>query len=154
MAQNWVAINPDQDHKWPIPMASLLSGSMSPTYQNLSPIAHHISPGQAFKDGWFTEASNMENALMQQPSHLCFLLPWIFPELHNMNKKSKCKQLFFIINFTRISEYQIHRGDTQRRIRRRCLQRDALHIYSWLIRTPSICFNAYKELSVQISSKN
>ena len=87
-------------------------------------------------------------------AYLCFLPSLNFPELHNMNKKSKCKQLFFIINFTRISEYQIHRGDTQRRIRRRCLQRDALHIYSWLIRTPSICFNVYKELSVQISSKN
>ena len=32
-----------------------------------SPVAHHISPGWAFKDGRLEEISNMENALMQQP---------------------------------------------------------------------------------------
>jgi len=35
-----------------------------------SPVAHHISPGWAFKDGRLEEISNMENALMQQPSHI------------------------------------------------------------------------------------
>ena len=37
----------------------------------MSPVAHHISPGQAIKDGWFEEISNMKFALMQQPSHMC-----------------------------------------------------------------------------------
>ena len=70
MAQSWAAINPAQDQKWPIPLDSLLPGSVSLTCQNLSPIAHHISPGRASKDGKFTEALYMEYALMQQPSHL------------------------------------------------------------------------------------
>ena len=52
-------------------MASLLSGPVSQTYQNLSPVAHHISPGQASKDDRFDEASNMENALLQQRSRIC-----------------------------------------------------------------------------------
>ena len=37
---------------------------------NLSPVAHHRSSGQTSKDGRFEDASNMENALMQQPSHM------------------------------------------------------------------------------------
>ena len=75
MAQILAAINLAQDHKWPIPMANLLSGSVSQTYQNLRPVAHHISQGQATKDGRIDDASTMENTLMQQPNHLC--------ELHN-----------------------------------------------------------------------
>ena len=70
MAQSWAAINQAQDHKWPIPLDSLLAGSVSPTYQNLSPIAHHISPGQASKDGRLEEILYMKYALMQQPSHI------------------------------------------------------------------------------------
>ena len=36
----------------------------------VKPVAHHISLGQASKDDRFDEASYMENALMQQPSHM------------------------------------------------------------------------------------
>ena len=71
-----MAINPAQDHKWPIPLDSLLAGSVSPTYQNLSPIAHHISPWQASKDGRFENALYMEYALMQQASHI-YLQPFL-----------------------------------------------------------------------------
>ena len=70
MAQSWAAINPAQDQKWPIPLECLLAGSVSLTCQNLSPIAHHISPGRASKDGRFSEALYMEYALMQQPGHI------------------------------------------------------------------------------------
>ena len=41
--------------------------------QNLTHLqtwANVISPGQAIKDGIFDEASNIENAIMQQPSHM------------------------------------------------------------------------------------
>ena len=38
---------------------------------NLSQVARHMSPGQASKDGKLEETFNMENALMQQPSHIC-----------------------------------------------------------------------------------
>ena len=55
MAQIWAAINPAQEYKWPIPMASLLFGSVSV---------------QASKGDTFSEALYMENALMQQPSHM------------------------------------------------------------------------------------
>ena len=51
-------------------MASLLCGSVSPTYSNLSSVAHHRSSWQASKDGRFEDAFNIENALMQQPSHM------------------------------------------------------------------------------------
>ena len=51
-------------------MASLLCGSVSPTYSNLSSVAHHRSSWQASKDGRFEDAFNIENALMQQPSHI------------------------------------------------------------------------------------
>ena len=39
--------------------------------------AHHISSGQASKHGGFKDASNMENALMQEPSHM-FILIYMF----------------------------------------------------------------------------
>ena len=68
-----MAINPAHDHKWPIPLDSLLTGSVSPTYQNLSPIAHHTSPGRAIKDGRLEEILYIENALMQQPSHISII---------------------------------------------------------------------------------
>ena len=72
MAQILVTINPAQDYKWPIPMASLLFGSVSIAYQNFSPIACDISFVQASKGDIFSEALDMENALMhmQQPSHM------------------------------------------------------------------------------------
>ena len=50
-------------------MANLLCSSVSPIYQNLSPVAHHISSEQASKDGRFEDALYMEYALMQQPNH-------------------------------------------------------------------------------------
>ena len=43
MAQICAAINPVQDHKWPILMASLLARAVSPTYSNLSPVALYRS---------------------------------------------------------------------------------------------------------------
>ena len=55
-------------------MASLLCGSVSPTYSNLSSVAHHRSSWQASKDGRFEDAFNIENALMQQPSHITMLI--------------------------------------------------------------------------------
>ena len=70
MAQSWAAKNQAQDHKWPIPLDNLLAGSVSPAYQNLSPVAHHISPGRASKDGRLEEILYIEYALMQQPSHV------------------------------------------------------------------------------------
>ena len=51
-------------------MASLLFGSVSIAYQNFSPIACDISSVQASKGDTFSEALYMENALMQQPSHI------------------------------------------------------------------------------------
>ena len=68
MVQSWVAINLAQDHKWPIPMASLLW--VSSIYQNLSPVAHNISYGQASKEDRFEDVLYTEYALMQQPSHI------------------------------------------------------------------------------------
>ena len=35
-------------------------------------VAHHISPGQASKDGRFDEALYMESSLMQHPSQAMF----------------------------------------------------------------------------------
>ena len=70
MAQILVTINPAQDYKWPIPMVSLLFGSVSIAYQNFSPIACDISSVQASKGDTFSEALYMETALMQQPSHI------------------------------------------------------------------------------------
>ena len=67
MAQILVTINPAQDYKWSIPMASLLFGSVSIAYQNFSPIACDISSVQG---DTFSEALYMETALMQQPSHI------------------------------------------------------------------------------------
>ena len=52
---------------------SQLCGPVSLTYQNLKTFAPHINPGQAFKDGKFEDAFNMENALMQQPSHILYI---------------------------------------------------------------------------------
>ena len=68
MAQILATINPAQDDKWPISMASLLFGSVSIAYQNFSPIACDISSVQASKGDTFSEALYMETALMQQPS--------------------------------------------------------------------------------------
>ena len=73
MAQILATINPAQDYKWPIPMASLLFGSVSIAYQNFSPIACDISSVQASKGDTFSEALYMETALMQQPSHI-----WVY----------------------------------------------------------------------------
>ena len=49
----------DRLSKWSKKFSSLMY-LVSPKHQNLSPVAHHISQGQASKDGRFEDASNME----------------------------------------------------------------------------------------------
>ena len=43
MTKILAAINLARDHKWSIPMASLLPQALTPTYQNLSPVARDRS---------------------------------------------------------------------------------------------------------------
>ena len=66
MVQIWAALNSAQDHKhkWPMPMASLLSNAASPTYQSFSRVSCDISSGWASKGDTFTEVSNMKYALL------------------------------------------------------------------------------------------
>ena len=84
-------------------MASLLCGSVSPTYSNLSSVAHHRSSWQASKDGRFEDAFNIENALMQQPSHIMtkHVSRWILMVSFSFwpydQKREKCHFSDFVI---------------------------------------------------------
>ena len=48
MAQIWVAINLAQEHKWPIPLTSLLTQGLTPPYY-ISPVARDRSSGEIWE---------------------------------------------------------------------------------------------------------
>ena len=53
------------------PQRSLVGAFMEPRPVPQGAWHGASEPGRAIKDGRFTEALYMENALMQQPSHIC-----------------------------------------------------------------------------------